>query len=351
MDQPRVLLIYNEPVLPKDHPDAPSEFDVVETANSVEKILADAAIPTRKLGFAHDPGILIDELRAHPADVVFNLFEGLATQTETEISVAALLEWLNVPFTGSPSFAIALGRDKVRTKFLLQGAGLPTAPFAVVDQIPMSKWTNAWPAIVKPACQDSSVGIDQKSVVENQTDLEERVADLLRRYGPPVLIEQFVCGREFHANIVEEPGNDPTSPVMLSVPLSEVVFKCGPDMRWPIYTFAAKWDEHSEDFKASPLQTPVWIEPPVWDRVRQLSALAYKLIGLRDYGRVDLRLTEDGQPYILEVNPNPYLMSSMLVDGMAAIGRKHNRMVTDLVRLAASRGGSRHASLSRSLSL
>lgn len=338
MDQPRVLLIYNEPVLPKDHPDAPSEFDVVETALSVEKILREADIPTRKLGFAHDPGALVRELQDNPADVVFNLFEGIATQTETEISVAAMLEWLNIPFTGSPSFAIGLGRDKVRTKLLLQGAGLPTAPFIVVDRLPMPEWPHRWPAIVKPACQDSSVGIDQRSVVENQSDLEARVVDLLERYGPPILVEQFVVGREFHANIIEEPGGDARAPAMLSIPLSEVVFKCGPDMRWPIYTFAAKWDEHSTDFKASPLQTPVWIETELWDRVQRVTQLAYKLVGLRDYGRVDLRLTPEGEPFILEVNPNPYLISSMLVDGMAAIGRKHTRMVTDLVRLAASRG-------------
>jgi D-alanine-D-alanine ligase len=336
MEPTRVLLIYNEPVLPKDHPDAASEYDVVETALSVEEILVEAGLPTRKLGFVH-PSDLLAELRDHPTDVVFNLFEGLATQTETEISVAALLEWLNIPFTGSPSYAIALGRDKVRTKLLLRGAGLPTAPFEVVESLPVPAWPHAWPAIVKPACQDSSVGIDQKSVVENQSGLEERVAHMLTHYGPPILIEQFVFGREFHANIVEEPGNDANAPVMLSVPLSEVVFNCGGDLRWPIYTFAAKWDEDSAEFKASPLQTPVWIEPPLWERVQQVAQLAYKLVGLRDYGRVDLRLTEDGQPCILEVNPNPFLMSSMLVDGLKAIGRKHMRMVVDLVRLAASR--------------
>lgn len=337
MEPTRVLLIYNEPVLPPDHPDAASECDVIDTANSVEKILIDAGLPTRKLSFAHDPSVLLQELRDHPVDVVFNLFEGLAAQTETEISVAALLEWLKVPFTGSPSFAIALGRDKVRTKLLLQGAGLPTAPFTVVESLPIPVWEYEWPAIAKPACQDSSVGIDQKSVVENQSDLEERVSYLLNRYGPPILVEQFVYGREFHANIVEEPGNDANSPIMLSVPLSEVVFKVGDALRWPIYTFDAKWDEHSADYKASPLQTPVWIEPPLWERVQHVTKLAYKLIGLRDFGRVDLRLTDDGQPFILEVNPNPYLMSSMLVDGLAAIGRKHTRMVADLVRLAASR--------------
>ncbi len=337
MHHPRVLLIYNEPVLPPDHPDAPSEIDVLDTVNSVEKILNDAGLPVRKLGFARDPGVLLKELRDHPADVVFNLFEGLATQTETEISVAALLEWLNIPFTGSPSFAIALGRDKVRTKLLLQGAGIPTAPFAVVDKLPIPHWAHSWPAIVKPACQDSSVGIDQKSVVENQSDLEQRVASLLDRYGPPILVEQFVFGREFHANIVEEPGSDRDSPVMFSVPLSEVRFDCGPDLRWPIYTFAAKWDEDSAEYKASLLITPVWIEPHLWERVQHVTQLAYKLVGLRDYGRVDLRLADDGQPFILEVNPNPYLMCSMLVDGLAAVGRKHEQMVVDLIRLAASR--------------
>jgi len=172
MPHPRVLVIFNEPVLPKDHPDAAQEYDVIEATDLIAQVLIDAGYPLRKLGFTFDPRPLLDELRDHPPDVVFNMFEGLATQTATEISVVALLEWLRVPFTGSPSHALALGRDKVRTKYLLHGAGIPTAAFIVVDRADdIPHWRHGWPVIVKPALQDCSVGIEQGSVVTNRVDL------------------------------------------------------------------------------------------------------------------------------------------------------------------------------------
>jgi D-alanine-D-alanine ligase len=339
MSHPRVLVIYNEPVLPADHPDALSETDVLEATSWVVGILEQAGFPTRRLGFSYDPAPLLRELREQPADVVFNMFEGLANQTGTEISVAALLEWLNVPFTGSPSLALALGRDKVRTKLLLQAAGVPTADFQVIETPPAPRWPYEWPAIVKPACQDCSVGIDQGSVVTNQKELGERVALVLERYGPPVMVEQFVFGRELHANIVEEPGESPLAPELVSVPFAELRFTYEPGHRfWPIYSYDAKWKTESEEFKGTPLSTVVTLSPALTARVRRVAERAYNLVGLRDCGRIDLRLTEDGQPYVLEVNPNPYLHSEALIDGLKAIGRSHPQFIANMVWNALARG-------------
>src|SRR5262249_17390938 len=139
-----------------------------------------------------------------------------------------------VPFTGSPSLAIALGRDKVRTKHLLQGAGLPTPAFQVISRSPCPRWEHPWPAIVKPACQDASIGIDQGSVVTDQAQLDARVEYILGRYGPPVLVEQFIHGREFHVSFVEEPGDNPLQPELLLVPLAEICYDYRPGRTyWP----------------------------------------------------------------------------------------------------------------------
>src|SRR5262245_62788859 len=129
MPPPRVLIFYNEPVLPAEHPDAGSEHDVLDTVGNVAKVLEEAGFEVRQVGANHDPRPLLDELKKRPPDAVFNLFEGLATRTGTEVSAAALLEWLDVPFTGCPSTALALGRDKIRTKHLLAAAGLPTPDY------------------------------------------------------------------------------------------------------------------------------------------------------------------------------------------------------------------------------
>src|SRR5439155_13173712 len=127
-----------------------SEHDIFDTVNDTFKVLRAAGFDTTRLGVNYDPQPLLDTLKKKRPDAVFNLFEGLATQTGTEVSAAALLEWLNVPFTGCPSLALVLGRDKVRTKHLLTAAGLPTPEYVVIERLPAPRWAGKWPAIVKP---------------------------------------------------------------------------------------------------------------------------------------------------------------------------------------------------------
>ena len=336
--RPKILVIYNEPVLPASHPDAASEHDIVETSATIAELIAECGYDASRIGFSTDPSVLLDRLRIDPPDAVFNLFEGLANRTATEISVAALLEWLDVPFSGSPSTAIALGRDKIRTKYLLQAAGLPTSAFAVAYEPGPVHWAGPWPVIVKPACQDSSVGIEQASVVSNRSELEERVAAVLDAFGPPVLIEEFIGGREFHVNMRDVPDDDGQPSVRELIPLAEIRFDYEPGRTlWPIYSFDAKWNVTSEEYLSTPLDTPVILPEALMDRIRTLTLATWRLLGLRDYARLDVRLCKNGDPYILEVNPNPYLCSIALTRGLEAMGRTHREMIHDIVRLTLGR--------------
>lgn len=332
---PRVLLLYNQPILPADHPDAGAEHDILDTVADTFDILEAAGFETTKLGIDHHPQPLLDELRRNPPDAVFNLFEGLPTHPETEHSVTSLLEWLKVPFTGCPTPAIVLGRDKIRAKHLLAAAGLPTAEYAVVHSLPVPKWEHAWPAIVKPAGQDASVGIDQTSVVTSQAELEERVNRVLESFGPPVLVERFIAGREFHVNMIEDLG---TPGVPRVLPLAEIAFEPTPG-RWSIYTFIAKWDEDSDEYRTSPLKAPVEIPADDFARLRVIAERSYKLLHCRDYARIDVRMDAEGQFYILEMNPNPYLNSLALVNGLMAIGRTHEQLITEIALAAIARSG------------
>src|SRR5262249_16858271 len=149
--------------------------------------------------------------------VVFNLFEGNLDNAATESYVAGLLEWHGVPFTGSPMHTLSLARAKHLTKPLLRGAGLPTADFMVVDELPVPPCDLDWPVIVKPAQQDASVGLDQESVCTNQSQLEQRVRYILETYGAPVLVEEFIDGREFNVALVELPD-------LHYLPPAEIVF-------------------------------------------------------------------------------------------------------------------------------
>lgn len=337
MASPRILVIYNEPVLPADHPDAGAEHDILDTVDNTVRVLAAAGFDTDRLGVNYDPKPLIDHLRRSPPDAVFNLFEGLATQTGTEISVAALLEWMNVPFTGCPSAALCLGQDKIRTKHLLTAAGVPTPDYAIIDGPPVPRWRRAWPAIVKPACQDASVGIEQESVVTSQRQLEERVGYVLETYGPPVVVERFVFGREFHVNLIEDAEG--VARRLISLPLSEIAFQDTRPGRWPVYTFTAKWHVDSDEYKNTPLYTSVVIPDDALERLRKIGEKAFRLLQCRDYARLDVRMTEDGKFSVLEVNPNPYLNSLALVNGLKDIGRSHEQFIVDLARLAMARGG------------
>jgi D-alanine-D-alanine ligase len=330
-DATRVLILYNQPVLPEDHPDADSEHEVLFTAETVEKMLTEAGYAVGRLGVCRDPAVLLEGLRRWRPDVVFNLFEGLADFGETEAHAAGLLEWLGLPFTGSPYQTLCLARNKAMTKHLLQGAGLPTAEFFAVEEIPVPPCPLEWPVIVKPATQDASVGLDQGSVVKDQQRLEERVGYLLETYGPPVLVEQFIRGREFNVGVIEAPD-------LRVLPVSEILFVDKDPDYWPIVTYDAKWKPGTRDYEATPPRYPATVPPRLRKKLETLAAQAFRLLGCRDYARVDYRVRPGGKPYILEVNPNPdFSPTAGLAGGLQSAGLTYAQFTVELVQRALAR--------------
>src|SRR6516165_725808 len=132
MSRPRVLVLHNEPVLPADHPDVESEREILETVAIVSRVLSEEGFRVRTLGVAKELSTLLDGLKSLRPEVVFNLFEGLADRPFTESVVAGILEWLDIPFTGSSADTLSTARDKQRAKHHFLGAGLPTPPFFTV---------------------------------------------------------------------------------------------------------------------------------------------------------------------------------------------------------------------------
>jgi D-alanine-D-alanine ligase len=233
---------------------------------------------------------------------VVNLFEGNPDDGETESYVAGLLQWQGVPFTGSPMRALSLARNKPLTKQLFRGAGLPSADYQVVHNLPVRDCRLTWPIIVKPAHQDASVGVTQESVCVNAAQLEQRVAYILETYGAPVLLEEFIAGREAHVSLMELPA-------LQWLPPAEIIFTSERPGYWPILTFDSKWTTDSAEFQALPPQCPADLDAGLSQRLGNLALQAYQLLGCRDYARVDFRIKSNGQPYILEVNPNPEISS------------------------------------------
>jgi D-alanine-D-alanine ligase len=333
MRAPRVLILYNKPVLSANHPNAQSEREVLCTVETVHETLVQAGFKVSRLGINHDPAALLAGLRAEKPNVVFNLFEGTGDDGNTEAYVAGLLEWLDVPFTGSPFQTLVLARNKHLTKSLFRGAGLPTPAAFVVESLPIAACPLNWPVIVKPATQDASVGLDQGSVVTNQLRLEERVISLLESYGPPVLVEEFIHGRELNVALIE--ASD-----LFTLPISEVLFTDKDPEYWPIVTYDAKWRPGSRDFEATPPCYPAKVSPRLARRLTALARKAFRLLGCRDYARVDFRVRPTGKPYILEVNPNPDLSPAAgFAGGLTSAGITHAQFTVDLAQTALARRG------------
>jgi D-alanine-D-alanine ligase len=123
------------------------------------------------------------------------------------------------------------------------------------------------------------------------------------------------------------------------LPLAEIAFEHDRPGHWAVYTFTAKWDEHSAEYKAAPLRAPVEIPAADFARLAALAQRAFRALDCRDYARIDVRMDPDGKFYVLEVNPNPYLNSLALVNGLLAIGRTQEQLLVNLALAAIARGG------------
>jgi D-alanine-D-alanine ligase len=331
MTLPRVLILYNQPVLPLHHPDAESEHEILFTVASVEQSLTEGGCTVGRLGVSHDPSALLHGIQRFLPDVVFNLFEGTGDDANNEAYAAGLLEWLRIPFTGCSSQTLNLGRCKPLTKHLLRSAGLPTADFLTIDSAAVPPCRLDWPVIVKPALQDASVGLDQGSVVTNQEQLQQRVEYLLDRFGPPVLAEEFIPGRELNVAVVELPE-------LTVLPVSEILFVEDSPGYWPIVTYDAKWRPESRDYIATPPSYPAKVSPRLARRLSDIARQAFLLTGCRDYARVDFRVRLPGRPYILEINPNPdFSPDAGLSGGLLSSGMTHGQFAVQLVKNALVR--------------
>lgn len=271
-------------------------------------------------------------------DAIFNLVEFFGEDPAHEMHVAGVYELLGVAYTGSRPEVLSLCQRKHRTKAILAAADVPTPRYVVVSGEPGARVPDdhglAFPLIVKPAMEDASGGIDAGSVVADRAALDARVTKLVDEYHQPVLVEEYIDGREVHCAIL---GNDPPE----ALPLFEMVFHDDPDASSPhIITYKAKWDPHSKDFYAMDgVCPPPDLEPEIVRGIQEVAIRAFDAVGCRDYARVDMRLQPaTGEPYVLEVNPNPDLSDSCAFVQCAAVsGRSYAQLVDEIARLALTR--------------
>lgn len=329
----RVTVLYNEPVLPEGHPDSVSEVEVIDNVLAIEAVLREDGYQVSQLAISTAEGLMAG-LREQAPDAVINLFEGTADNNASELYAAGLLEWLGVPYTGCPFHTLALARSKHVAKRMFQADGLPTAAFFVVeaDDGPITECPLKFPVIVKPTQQDASIGVDQKSVVTDLDGLRERVQYLLDQFAQPVLVEEFIPGRELTVALVEMPD-------LLVLPGTEVVFPPDTAGYWPILTYDAKWEMESPEFTATDYHFHAELTPELLAQIEEVSRRAFRLLGCRDYARVDFRIRQgDDLPFVLELNPNPdFAPDRALANNLWAADIKHEEFVRQLVLNALGR--------------
>ncbi|HEX6669782.1 MAG TPA: hypothetical protein VF061_09500 [Gemmatimonadales bacterium] len=255
--------------------------------------------------------------RVRRADLVFNLCEGVNGHARFEDYVVGTLELAGVPFTGCRHWATTIAHRKHVANTLLSAAGLPVPAFTLA-QANKTPSEFPLPAIVKPAAEDASVGIDNGAVCTSKRALKKRVALMLEQFEE-VLVQEYVPGREFNVGFVGK----------RMLPIAEIRFDGMPEGTWPIVSYAAKWIPGSAEDEGTlpvcPAEMPEDLETAVTRVARE--AWTYVSSG-EGYGRVDLRVNGDGVPYVLEVNPCPDLSSNA---GLARMGRAFGWSYDDLV--------------------
>jgi len=290
----------------------------------------------RKLVVDNTVQPLVTSLNNDRPDLVFNIAESFAGRSALESNVAALLNLLSLRYTGSSPAGLILAGDKTLTKKILTFHGILTAKFATVFRGAVD-WAGEieFPLIVKPPQEDASLGISQKSIVNDVRELLETMSSLQEEFQGPVLAEEFIDGREFYVGVL---GNSDVK----ALPIMEMDFTGYPEGRPKIASWEAKWGDHGDEkgaeFEGTKSIFPTNVSEELAGRMQKVAVDAFQALRLRDYARVDLRVNAKEEIYVIEVNPNCYLeQTAEFASAAAKEGIDYNTLVNRIVELANAR--------------
>jgi len=266
------------------------------------------------------------------ADVFFNLTESYAGDDTKDMNIAAYLDLLDKPYTGAGPHALYLAQDKALAKKIFAFHGIRTPFFATSYKGKVDHAHDvSFPLIVKPCSEDGSIGIDMGSVVESIKDLMERIHYIHEEFDSPALIEEYIEGREIYAAVL---GNE--NPEVL--PMVELDLSKLPEGTPKIAGKEVKWDKETEHYRVTKSAPAEDLDEKTAEKLSETALAAYQALKLRDYGRIDMRLTPNGEVYVIEANPNPWLSSGAEFH-MAArkAGRTYTQLIGEIIDLARSR--------------
>jgi D-alanine-D-alanine ligase len=336
----RIVVAFN-----RDHesetadPENRARQDVFGVSQDVASALTKSGFEVQTVGVTDDVGQAVNFIAGLRPDAVFNLCESFGGQGRFEAVFPLLLDLGGLSFTGSTAPTLMLSVFKDRAKQILQAAGVST-PLGLRVDGPMvpEDFQMPGPMIVKPSREDASVGISQQSVVRTRVALNAQVQHVWERYKQPVLVEQFIEGREIYVGKLDEPKANGSGVNGKLLPLFEVDFSAMPADRDRIVTFDAKWVESSSDYRSTPTRPATDLSPQVIASIEAVGRAAFAALDLRDYGRVDIRLGSTGEPFVIDVNPNCDLSPTAGFARAALVaGMPYEAVIAHIAHLALAR--------------
>lgn len=306
--------------------DALEEYDSQETVEIITAAFESRGYDIIKLGGGEQ---FLDNVRREKVDIVFNIAEGRGGYRSRESQVPSVLEMLDIPYTGSDPQCLAVCLDKHVTKKLAATEGIITPKWLVIDGdedfYKISREELPFPVIIKPAYEGSSKGIRLTSIAYDEIEAAEEVSKLLHDYRQPVMVEEFIDGDEVTVGVV---GNSP--------PKLVGIMRVLPKKRIEHFVYSV---EVKRDYlNLVEYECPVDLPDDVIAGLESTSMKVFKTLGCRDFSRVDFRVSRDGTPYFIEINPLPGLGSySDLVIMALKLGWTHDRLINAVLDAALQR--------------
>ena len=266
----------------------------------------------------------VSKLQTSKPELIFNLCEGFRGNSHHEMNLAALWELMDIPFTGNSPLTLGMAQNKALAKKLFDANGIATPAYEVYTGAP-SKTSLKYPLIAKPAMEDASLGIRCNSLIKNYNGLKSSVEKLLKKYKQPVLVEEFIDGREFNVSIIG--GKSPKA-----LPVSEIDFS-GLDRKSPrITSYEAKWLTEHPLYEKTPSVCPAKLDKKLKKQIEEVALSVYSVLMAEDYGRVDLRVSDKNGIFVLEYNPNPDISPDAgFVKSLKAAGISYEGFVDFLI--------------------
>ncbi|HBO84127.1 MAG TPA: D-alanine--D-alanine ligase, partial [Deltaproteobacteria bacterium] len=268
-------------------------------------------------------------------DIIFNLCEGALGLSSMEMNVASFYELFGFRYTGSGPLTLGLCLNKGLAKNILCANSVPTPAYTVVKGTGLLADIGInFPLIVKPLQEDAGIGVDSSAVVHDTESLKKRVQYILDVCKQPALVEEYINGREFNVSVMGN-GDD-----LRVLPVSEIDFSGLPEDMPRLVGYEAKWVAASISYKNTVPVCPAKVSEDLKERLSSIAVKAYRLMGCRDYARVDIRMGKDNVPKVLEVNPNPDISPDAGIARSAfAAGMTYSTLIHEIIKCAMSRYG------------